>query len=93
VAIRGIKSNCRPIIISVSQGSIMDAILCNVLFNDLDDEAECTLRKFAEGASLAEVDYMPQVCAAIQRDLKRLEIQANRNSMQFKKWKCILQKV
>ncbi|GAB0179600.1 mitochondrial enolase superfamily member 1 [Grus japonensis] len=66
----------------------MDAILFNVLINDRDDGAECILRKLACSASLGGADDMPQICAAIQRDLKTLEKWANRNPMQFKKGKC-----
>jgi len=43
---------------------------------------------FADDAKLGGVAVSPDVCAAIQRDLNRLEKWADRNFMKFNKGKC-----
>ncbi|PKU38186.1 rna-directed dna polymerase from mobile element jockey-like [Limosa lapponica baueri] len=50
--------------------------------------AECTLCKFADDMKLGGVTDRPEGCAAIQRDLNRLEKWADRNLTKFNKGKC-----
>ncbi|GAB0184834.1 mitochondrial enolase superfamily member 1 [Grus japonensis] len=67
--------------------SIVDPILFNIFSNGPDDGAECTLSKFADDTKLGRVADMPEGCAAIKKDLNRLEKCADRNLVKFNKGK------
>ncbi|GAB0186115.1 mitochondrial enolase superfamily member 1 [Grus japonensis] len=63
-------------------------ILFNTFIHDLDDGTVCTHCKFAANTKLGGVADTSEGCAAIQRDLNRLEKWADRNFMKFNKVKC-----
>lgn len=53
----------------------------NILISDLNDGTKYLLSKFADNTKLGGVADTPEGCAAIQRDLGRLEKWADKNLM------------
>lgn len=65
----------------------MGPILFSIFVTELDNGTEDTLSQLAGDTNLGGVADPPGGCAAIQKDLERLERSAKRNLMQFNKGK------
>ena len=65
VVIGDAEPNWRPVDRSVPQELVLDPVLMNIFINDLDEEIEYLLSKFADNTELGGVADTPG-CTAIQ---------------------------
>ncbi|KAJ7422320.1 hypothetical protein BTVI_14389 [Pitangus sulphuratus] len=85
--ISGIGSSWRPVTSDVPQGSILGKVLSNSFLNDLDEVVDTSSASSLTTRSWGGVVNNPEGCAALQRDLNRLERWAE-NCLKFNKGQC-----
>ncbi|KAJ7417273.1 rna-directed dna polymerase from mobile element jockey-like [Willisornis vidua] len=66
---------------------ILGPVLYNLFNRDLDEGTE-TFSESSMMMKLSQVPGTPEVCAALQKDLNRLEKWAGKNCLKFNKGKC-----
>lgn len=85
-AVIGSTKSCqRSVSSGVSKELIQGPVLFNIFISDQDDGWEGTLSKLTDDTKLGQVADIPEVHASIQRDLDRLEKQADRNLTELNK--------
>lgn len=72
----------------VPTGSTLSPVLFSIFVDNMDNEGEHILSKFADNRTLGGIAYSTEGHVSIQRDTDRLVKWAKRNLMQFNKEKC-----
>jgi len=86
--VKGLVSKWTLVTSGVPQESVLGSMLFNVFINDIDNETECNLSKFADDTKLSGAVGTLEGWDAIQRDLDKLEKWACVDIMRFNQSKC-----
>ena len=71
-----------------TEGSVLGPVLFNIFINDLDEEVQGKLIKFADDTKLGGIANTLEDRNKLQSDLDRLERWAENNRMKFNRDKC-----
>jgi len=88
VVMSGNEFSWKPVTSGVPQGSVLGPVWLNFFIGDMEEVTDSNLSKFADDTKQGGEADTAEGCAAIQRDMDRLETWAQRNLMKFNKEKC-----
>ncbi|KAF7247973.1 RNA-directed DNA polymerase from mobile element jockey [Varanus komodoensis] len=88
VLINGTFSNWMEVSSGMPQGSVLGPVLFNIFINDLDEEVQGKIIKFADDTKLGRIANTLEDRMKIQGDLDKFERWAETNRMKFSKDKC-----
>uniref|UniRef100_A0A4W3H3U0 Reverse transcriptase domain-containing protein n=1 Tax=Callorhinchus milii TaxID=7868 RepID=A0A4W3H3U0_CALMI len=88
VVINGSFSNWQDVTSGVPQGSVLGPQLFTIYINDLDEDIECNVSKFADDTKLGSRVSSQDDAKRLQQDIDRLGEWASRWQMEFNVSKC-----
>ena len=88
VVVDGVSSNPVAVTSGVPQGTVLGPLMFLLFINDMQEDLECNLRLFADDALLYHNITNDNDTQALQRDLDKLGLWAERWQMVFNPSKC-----